>query len=131
MGRKLTLQIKIYPTRKVMKREKKRMNEIGMRSLHTEFIDNDESKGFKVTFVNDIDDPNNSEENKTIRLQERLQELLVESIEKDIITWDEYKMLLRLERGLELKQSTIDKLIVIKQGGFNGIIQRLKNLFGL
>lgn len=114
-----------------MTRQKKLMVANGWSSLHTDFINNNERDGFKVTFVNGSDDPDNSDQEKENRLRFRLKQLLVESIEKDTITWEEYKMLLRLERDLELKQSTIDKLIILKQGGLSGIIQRIKNLFGL
>jgi len=51
------IEIRTYHTRKVMKREKTKMNELGFRSLHTDFIDNDESKGYRVTFVNGSDIP--------------------------------------------------------------------------
>jgi len=127
----MTIQIHNFPTRKVMKKEKKKMNQLGFRSLHTDFINNNESQGFKVTFVNGVDDPNNSEEQKTREIRFELRELLIKTIENDTITFKDYKMLMRLERGLELQQTTIDKLIVIKQGGFSGIIQRIKNLFNL
>lgn len=125
------IQIQIYPTRKVMKRQKEKMNQLGFRSLHTDFIDNDESKGYEVTFVNGSDDPHNSEEQREINLKFKLKELLVKQIENDTITFDDYKMLLRLERNLELQQSTIDKLVILKQGGLSGIVQRIKNLFNL
>jgi len=127
----MTTIIETYPTRKVMRRDKKIMNKAGFTSLHTDFIDNDESKGYRVTFVNGADDPDNNEESKENRLQAKLHELLVQSIENDTIDWKDYKILQRIERGLKLKQSTIDKLIIVKQGGLAGIIQRLKNLFGL
>jgi len=127
----MTIQIENYPTRKVMKKNKKIMNRAGFRSLHTDFIDNDESKGYKVTFVNGKDDPNNSEEVQKSKTRFRLQKLLVKTIENNTITFEDYKMLMRLERGLELKQSTIDKLIIVRQGGVSGIVQRIKNLFNL
>jgi len=116
-----------YFNRKSMDRDKKTRHKNNWRSLHTDIINNK----FHVTYVNGSDDPDNSEESKERRLQFRLQKLLVKTIENDTITFNDLKILMRLERGLELQQSTIDKLIIVKQGGFGGIIQRLKNLFGL
>jgi len=131
MGRTLTVVIETYPTRKVMRRDKNIMSKAGFRPLHTDFIDNDKSKGFRVTFVNELDDPDNSEEQKTRNLQFKLRKLLIRTIENDTITFEDLKILMRLERGLELQQSTIDKLIVVRQGGLSGIVQRIKNLFNL
>lgn len=124
----MTIKTQIYTTRKVMKREKKKMNQLGFRALHTNFIDNDESNGFNVTFVDSIDEPKNSDESI---VKDRLTALLIKTLENDTITFQDLKILMRLERDLELKQSTIDKLIVVRQGGLSGIIQRIKNLFGL
>jgi len=125
------IETRTYPTRKVLKRQRKLMNQQGFRTLHEDFINNDESQGYKVTFVNGRDDPNNSDEQKERDLQFRLEKLLVRTIENDTITFNDFKMLMRLERGLKLQQSTIDRLIVVRQGGLSGIIQRIKNLFGL
>jgi len=123
----MSIIVKDFPNRKIMKREKEKMHGQKFEVLHTDFIDNK----FKVTFVDGDDRPENSPENKEINLQLKLIELLVKSIENDTITWEDYKILQRLERGLELKQSTVDKLIIVKQGGLAGIFQRLKNLFNL
>jgi len=127
----MTVQVKDFPTRKVMKREEKKMHDLGFIPLHTDFIQNDESKGYRVTFVNGVDDPSNSEEAKLSELKVQLESILLESLERDVITFKDLKMLLRIEHGLQLKQSTIDKLIIVKQGGFSGIVQRIKNLFNL
>jgi len=127
----MTVQIEFYPTRKVMKRDKKIMNLAGFRPLHTDFIDNDESKGYRVTFVNGSDDPNSSEDVREDRLRFKLRKLLIKTIENNTIDWNDYKILLRLERGLKLQQSTIDKLIIVRQGGLSGIVQRIRNLFNL
>jgi len=125
MGNNL-IEIKDFPTRKVMKREKKIMNSKGFRALHTDFINN----VYHVTFVNGTDDHVNPEQ-KEIDVKRALQELLVENIQRDTITWKDYKILQRLERDLELQQSTIDKLVIIKQGGLRGILQRIRDLFNL
>jgi len=123
----MTVEIENYPTRKVMKRGKTRMNQLGFRTLHIDSINN----GFRVTFVNGSDDPDNSDKTRERGLQFKLKKLLITTIENDTITFSDFKMLMRLERGLELKQSTVDKLIIVRQGGLSGIIQRLRNLFGL
>jgi len=123
----MTVETKTFPTRKVMKREKLKMNQLGFRSLHTNFIDNK----FEVVFVNGSDDPANSEEAEENKLRFKLEKLLIETIENDTITFDDYKILMRLERNLELKQSTVDKLILVRQGGLSGILQRIRNLFNL
>jgi len=123
----MTVEIKLYPTRKVMRKEKQKFNQLGFRPLHTDFIE----KWYRVTFVNGTDDPDNSDEAKESRLQFKLQKLLIQSIENDTIDFKDYKMLMRLERGLKLQQSTINKLVIIKQGGLSGILQRIKNLFNL
>jgi len=127
----MTIETVDYPTRKVMKRGKLARFRGDWRPLHTEFINNNELDGFHVTYVNGSDDPDNSDEAKENRLQLRLQKLLIQSIENDTITFNDYKMLMRLERGLKLQQSTVDKLVIVKQGGLSGIIQRIKNLFNL
>jgi len=131
MGGNLTIETEFYPTRKVMKREKLLRNKNGWRSLHTSFRNNNEFEGYNVVFVNGLDDPDNSDQAKSNRLRSELQGLLIKTLENDTITFKDYKILLRLERGLELQQSTINKLVIIKQGGLSGIVQRIKNLFGL
>jgi len=121
------IETEIYPTRKVMKREKAKRILNNWRSLHTDFINNK----FHVTFVNGSDNPDNSDEAKDSRLKHKLTKLLVRTIENDTITFNDLKMLMRLERGLKLQQSTVDKLITVRQGGLRGILQRIKNLFNL
>jgi len=123
----MTIQIETYPTRKVMKRNKKSRHTNGWRSLHTDFIDSN----YRVTFVNGLDDPDKSDQAEINRSKSKLTKLLVKTIQNNTITWDDYKILLRLERNLELQQSTIDKLIIVRQGGLLGIVQRIRNLFNL
>jgi len=119
----LSLETEDYPTRKAMKKGKILRHADGWSSLHTDII----NTGFHVTY--DKEDPNRQPTEEEIR--EKLRKLLVKTIENDTITFEDLKMLMRLERGLELEQTTIDKLIVVRQGGFSGIIQRIKNLFNL
>jgi len=116
-----------YFSQKKMRIGKNVRNSNGWRPLQTDFIDN----GFLVTYVIGTDDPDNSEEANNRRLKLKLKKLLIRTIENDTITFSDLKMLMRLERGLELQQSTIDKLIIIRQGGLRGIVQRIKNLFNL
>jgi len=132
MGRGNNLiEIETFRTRKIMKREKLIRTTNGWRPLHTDFVDNNESDGYRVTFVNGLDDSSNSDEAKENQSKQRLRDLLIQTIENDTITFSDLKILMRLERGLELQQSTIDKLIIVRQGGLSGIIQRIKNLFNL
>ena len=58
----MTIEFDNYPTRDLMKVGKKIRNIDGWRDLHTDFINNKESDGFHVTYVNGIDDPDNSTE---------------------------------------------------------------------
>lgn len=51
-----------YPTRFFMKAGKKDKHSQGLRPLHTDFINNDESQGYRVTFVKGEDDPHNTPE---------------------------------------------------------------------
>ena len=48
-----------YPTRDLMKQGKSQKHLQGFRPLHTDFINNDESQGYRVTFANGPDDPDN------------------------------------------------------------------------
>ena len=69
----------------------------GMRSLHTNFINNDESQGYRVTFVNGIDDPNNAPELVAQRAKEQTNQLRKEELQnKPNITLPEMQELLRL-----------------------------------
>jgi len=120
----MTVQIITYPTRKKMNIGKDIMTPLGFRPLHTDFIGDE----FRVTFVDGADNPQQSEDDQ---LKFKLTRLLIKTIENDTITFSDLKMLMRLERGLELQQSTVDKLTIIKQGGLSGIVQRIKNLFNL
>lgn len=83
----MTLEIIDYPTRDLMKTGKTLKHSQGFRSLHTDFINNDESDGYRVTFVNGLDDPNND----PILVRKRLDDKL------------------KRERDAELKQKAKDK----------------------
>ena len=67
----MTIEIIDYSTRNLMIVDKKKNNKEGLRVLHTDFIDNDESKGYHVTFVKGIDDPYNSPEQVARREAEK------------------------------------------------------------
>jgi len=56
----MTKQIIDYPTKDLMKAGKKTQHNLGFIPLHTDFINNKESDGYRVTFVKGSDDPNNS-----------------------------------------------------------------------
>lgn len=58
----MTIETEDYQTRDLMKQGKRRRNQNGWRSLHTDFVNNVESDGYHVTFVNGSDDPDNSPE---------------------------------------------------------------------
>jgi len=116
-----------YKNRKVMSRGKAVRTGNGWRALHTDFINN----LYHVTFVIGSDDPHNSDESKDRQSKFELEKLLIVTLQNDTMTFSDLKMLLRIEHDLELKQSTIDKLIIVRQGGLSGIAQRIKNLFGI
>ena len=86
-----------YQTRDEMNQGKTSFNAQGMRSLHTDFINNDEKQGYRVTFVNGIDDPNNAPELIAKRVQEKTNQLRKEELQnKPNITLPEMQELLRL-----------------------------------
>ena len=93
----MTKEIKDYQTRELMKIGKTTFRAQGMRSLHTNFINNDESQGYRVTFVNGIDDPNNAPELVAQRAKEQTNQLRKEELQnKPNITLPEMQELLRL-----------------------------------
>ena len=53
----MTIETEDYLTRDTMKTAKAIRVSNGWRSLHTDFIKNDESQGYHVTYVNGLDDP--------------------------------------------------------------------------
>lgn len=55
----MTIETEDYSTTDLMKQGKKIRHDNGWRSLHTDFINNKESDGYHVTFVNGLDDPSN------------------------------------------------------------------------
>ena len=61
-----------YPTRDLMKQGKSQKHSQGFRPLHTNFINNDESQGYRVTFVDGPDDPDNALELVAKRESEEL-----------------------------------------------------------
>jgi len=76
----MTKEIIDYLTRDLMKQGKILKHSQGLSALHTDFINNDESQGYRVTFVNGLDDPDNdpvlvAEREAEKTKQDRLKEL--------------------------------------------------------
>ncbi len=97
----MTKEIINYFTKSEMKIGKKQKTIEGFRPLHTNFINNDESQGYRVTFVDGIDDPHNDPalvaERKADKIEKtRTDELLVK-IEDSTINPDEIKEFLKLK----------------------------------
>lgn len=64
----MTIEIEEYVNRATMKAAKIIRSNNGWTPLHEDFINNKESNGYRVTYVNGLDDPNNSQK----AIQERL-----------------------------------------------------------
>ena len=80
-----------------MKQGKTTFHGKGFRSLHTDFINNDEKQGYRVTFVNGVDDPHNAPEVVAERTQQQTNRLRKEELQnKTNITLPEMQELLRL-----------------------------------
>ena len=93
----MTKEIKEYITREEMKQGKTTFISKGMRSLHTDFINNDESKGYRVTFVSGTDDPNNDPVLIEERIQKQIDRIRKEELQnKPNITLPEMQELMRL-----------------------------------
>lgn len=94
--------------------------------LHDDFIDiNDnptDGNSGRLTFENTIEpiDPNDI-----------LFKLLLGKLKNDTITISQLKMLIRLEHGFELTQTTRDKILVAVQGMIGTLRDRLKAAFNL
>lgn len=58
----MTIETEDYTTRTAIKIAKDIRTSNGWRSLHTDFINNDKSQGYRVTYVNEIDDPDKTPE---------------------------------------------------------------------
>lgn len=76
----MTIEIIDYPNEQEMKLGKKQKASQGLRSNHTDFINNDKSQGYRITFVDGVDDVNNnpdnvSKTNEMIQKQRRKREL--------------------------------------------------------
>ena len=93
----MTKEIIDYLTRAEMKTGKDEKNLQGMRSLHTDFKNNDQSQGYRVTFVDGLDDPNNAPEVVAQRAQEQTRQLRKQELEnKPVSTIPEIRELLKL-----------------------------------
>ena len=91
----MTIEIIDYTTRFLMEQGKTLKNSQGLRPLHTDFINNDELQGFHVTYVNGIDDPENSAEAIAKRAEFARLKTLRAKLENDTISFPELKDLLR------------------------------------
>ena len=93
----MTKETKDYQTREEMNQGKTLFIAQGMRSLHTDFINNDEKQGYRITWVNGLDDPNNAPQLVAKREQEETNQLRKEELQnKSNITLPEMQELLRL-----------------------------------
>jgi len=93
----MTKQIIDYPTRDLMKIGKTSFNALGSRVLHTDFVNNDESQGYRVTFVDGIDDPNNDPARVAERAQVETNRLRKDELNnKPVLSIPEMRELLRL-----------------------------------
>jgi len=97
----MTEEIIDYPTRELLKIGYVTMHTQGMRALHTDFINNDESQGYRVTFVDGTDDPNNDPALVAKRdadeiEQTRVNELILK-LDDSTITASEIKEFLKLK----------------------------------
>ncbi len=90
----MTKEIINYLTRDLMKQGKILKHSQGLRPLHTDFINNDESQGYRVTFVDGTDDPNNSPEAIQRELEFQRQKILREKLKNRTISQPELLELL-------------------------------------
>ena len=89
----MTIKIEDYVTRITMKTAKRIRASNGWRALHTDFINNKESDGYRVTYVKGTDDPDNSSEatqrrqdfEREKRLKEKWRAGTISTVEKDEI----------------------------------------------
>ena len=97
----MTKEIIYYPTRDEMKIGENTFNAQGMRSLHTNFKNNDEKQGYRVTFVDGLDDPNNAPELVVQREADKIEQIrtdeLLVKIDESTINPDEIKEFLKLK----------------------------------
>lgn len=85
----MTIETEDYITRDLMKQGKKIRHSNGWRSLHTDFINNNESQGYHVTFVNGSDDSDNSPEADQRRTEFQRQKVLREKLRNRTMTFPE------------------------------------------
>ena len=93
----MTKEIIDYPTIEAYKADSIIKNKDGFRVLHPDFINNDESQGYRITWVKGLDDPNNAPELVEQREQEKTNRQRKEELNnKDVLTIPEMRELLRL-----------------------------------
>jgi len=91
------IEIIDYRTRDLMQIEKKLKNSQGWRTKHIDFINNDESNGLRVTFVNGLDDPDNDPGVVAERVQLKADQVRRNELNnKPVLTMPEIRELLRL-----------------------------------
>jgi len=91
----MTIETEDYATIPEMKRGKNNRLRNGWRSFHTDFINNKESDGYHVTFVNGRDDPDKTPQADQDRLDFQRQKALKEKLMNDTISDSELRELLR------------------------------------
>jgi len=76
----MTIEHENYLTRALMNRDQKVRGRSGWHSLHIHFINNDESQGYRVTYVNGTDDPHNIPPipPRTVTTRQLLEEIALE-----------------------------------------------------
>ncbi len=67
----MTIETEDYTTKALMKTGKATRHSNDWRPLHTDLINNDESQGYHVTYVNGIDDPDRTPEAIAKRLEQK------------------------------------------------------------
>jgi len=93
----MTIEIRDYLTRDLMNQGEIDFNAQGLRSLHTDFINNDQTQGFRVTFVDGLDDPVNDPSEVAKRAQQKADDVRRNELRtKPNITLPEMRELLLL-----------------------------------
>lgn len=93
----MTIEVIDYLTKPLMRQGKRDKYLQGMSSLHTDWINNNSSNGYRVTFVDGIDDPTNSIRRVNERAQQNTDRLRIEQLNNQTnLSIPEMRELLRL-----------------------------------
>lgn len=93
----MTIEVIEYSSKDELKLGKKQYHDLGFVGLHTDFINNNESQGYRVTFVDGLDDPDNDPVLVAQRAQVETNRLRKEELNnKPVLTIPEMRELLRL-----------------------------------